>query len=57
MTGVRYVFCLAYLYLVRGRNRFGFLYLHLFTAAGKFALAGFSAERLGAAFRAAISFS
>jgi hypothetical protein len=43
--------------LIRGRNGFGFLCFHLFTAAGKFTLAGFGAERLGAAFRTAISFS
>src|SRR4030042_184231 len=43
--------------LIRGRNGFGFLHLHLFAAAGKFAFSGFGAERFGVAFGAAIPFS
>jgi hypothetical protein len=43
--------------LVRGGDGFGFLRFHFFTAAGKLALAGFGAERFGAAFGTAVSFS
>jgi hypothetical protein len=47
----------SFIFLIRGRNGFGFLHLHVFAAAGKFAFAGFSAERFGAAFGTAVSFS
>jgi hypothetical protein len=43
--------------LIRGGDGFGFLHLHFFITAGEFAHAGFGAERFGAAFGAAISFS
>jgi hypothetical protein len=45
------------IYLIRRRDSLGFLDLHILAAAGQLTFTGFGAERLGAAFCAAISFT
>jgi hypothetical protein len=47
----------GFLISVRRGDSLGFLDLHVLAAAGQFTFTGLGAERLGAAFRAAISFT